>query len=215
MIKVDLHTHSTASPDGGLSFLDYQKAIKNGLLNIIAITDHNEIDFALETQKQLGKHIIVGEEIDTSEGEVIGLYLKSRIASKLGLKATIKEIRSQGGLVYIPHPFETKRKGIQSIRLDVIKGAVDIIETYNGRAWVQNFTKQALKYAEDSRIATAASSDSHGRIGWGRTYTELKNDPTKETLLELLRDCSTVYEKPHPISILYPSFNRLRRRVNR
>ena len=74
MYKVDLHTHSQASPDGGIRPEQYAQALATEKLDFIAITDHDRIDFALGMQKALGNKIIVGQEITTSVGELIGLY---------------------------------------------------------------------------------------------------------------------------------------------
>ena len=80
MFKVDLHTHSSASHDGGISFEQYQLALSTGLLDAIAVTDHNSIETAQALHELLGDQIIVGEEIMTSQGEIIGLFLKQPIA---------------------------------------------------------------------------------------------------------------------------------------
>src|SRR5882757_1674551 len=128
MYKIDLHTHSTASQDGSLRLDDYHKILKQGGLNYIAVTDHNTIEQALELQRTLAEHIIVGEEITTLEGEVIGLYLSKLVPAGLSAKQTVQAIHEQGGLVYIPHPFETVRKGLSLEALDAIAQQVDIVE---------------------------------------------------------------------------------------
>src|SRR5262245_43185713 len=111
-MKIDLHTHSIASPDRSLSAKNYQKMLASGKLDYVAVTDHNVIDFARILHDQLGEQIIVGEEIATSEGEIIGLYLTSVVPSGLSAAETVRAIKDQDGLVYIPHPFETLRNGL-------------------------------------------------------------------------------------------------------
>src|SRR3954467_12292615 len=110
MFKVDLHTHSIASPDGSLGLEDYRRALAEKRLDYIAITDHNRIDFAAQIRATLGEQIIIGEEITAVEGEVIGLFLREAVPAGLPLAETIQRITDQGGVVYIPHPFETVRK---------------------------------------------------------------------------------------------------------
>lgn len=78
MFKIDLHTHSTSSPDGGITAHQYEEALSTGVLDCVAITDHNRIDFAEKLERSFGDKIIVGEEIMTSGGEIIGLYLKRK-----------------------------------------------------------------------------------------------------------------------------------------
>lgn len=209
--KIDLHTHSERSHDGGLTIKDYKRAIENNLLDYIAITDHNEIEFAVKANSELGERIIIGEEIMTKSGEIIGLYLKDKINSGLELEETIKLIKAQDGLVYVPHPFETTRSGIQISELKKFLNHIDILEVYNGRAFFGKKIKESIEFAEANNIIGASSSDSHGWHGWGRTYTEINQSPKKDTLLQLLRESEQKYRKPSIRAILYPKYNKLRR----
>ena len=208
MIKIDLHTHSVASPDGSLTAVHYQRAL--GRLDVIAVTDHNRIDFAQKLQTELGERIIVGEEITTLEGEIVGLYLQTSIPAGLSAVETVRQIHAQGALVYIPHPFETVRKGLSRRVLDTIAKQVDIVEVHNGRAIFQNRSQEAAKWAEQHHIARAASSDTHGWHGWGKTYSQVAKIPTPETLPLLLAKASFATGKVGIRGILYPKFNRLR-----
>lgn len=212
MYKVDLHTHSVASPDGALAPKHYRQALEQRRLDCIAVTDHNTIALAKELQAELGEKIIVGEEITTNEGEIIGLYLTEAVPAKLSAAETIKRIRKQGGLVYIPHPFETVRKGISAAALQKIAKDVDIIEVHNGRAVFQNRSPQAVAWAGEHGVPGAASSDAHGISGWARTYTMLGAMPTQQNLTKLLAAASYQRGFPGVRGILYPKFNRLRAR---
>jgi len=212
MIRADLHTHSKMSPDGSLGINDYQAKLTSGILNCIAITDHDRIDFAVQTRAMLGKAIIVGQEITSREGEIIGLYLSKAVPAGLSAVETVKHIRGQGGLVYIPHPFETVRKGVPLEILDTIAKDVDIIETYNGRS-LQNRGKQAIEWATTHHKTAASSSDAHGKLGWGKTYTILSALPQRETLLKLLAKGATHTQSTGLIGRLYPQFNRLRKKA--
>jgi len=213
MIKLDLHTHSNASPDGGLQLSAYRHAFDTGLLDYIAVTDHNTTDFARSLQQELGARIIVGEEVPTQQGEIIGLYLTATIPAGLPLVETIAAIRAQGGIVYVPHPFETRRKGLSSASLDTIIQNIDIVEVHNGRAWAEPRTNQAIQWAQEHRIAGAASSDAHGRFGLGRTYMQVAELPTRETLLALLHAAAFTVRPPTLGAILEPTYNRLLRRL--
>lgn len=211
MKKVDLHTHSKASHDGSLTEEDYRKILESGQLDCIAVTDHNTIAFAQELHEKIGHQIIVGEEITTQDGEIIGLYLESPIKPGMSAADTVAEIKKQGALVYIPHPFETVRKGLQPATLDYIAIGVDIIETGNGRALFQNKSTAAEDWAAQHARPRAASSDAHGWHGWGRTYTEVEAMPTRATLTELLTRATYKIAGPGWRGILYPKFNRIRR----
>jgi predicted metal-dependent phosphoesterase TrpH len=215
MPKVDFHTHSIASPDGGLQPAHYEQALKSGLLDAIAITDHNTADLAIEIQKALGNQIIVGEEIMTRQGEIIGLYLTSSIPANLELQEAIAAIRAQHGLVYVPHPFEVWRKALSPESLTAVSKEVDVIETRNGRAINPRFSKVAEAWTQEHALRGAAGSDAHGWSGWGRTYTVLAAIPTQETLLGLLSQAQLVSDTPGLRGYLYPKLNRLRKRFNR
>lgn len=215
MFKVDLHTHSSTSPDGGITPEEYKKALDSGLLDAIAVTDHNSVDMALLLHKQLGDTIIVGEEIMTTHGEIIGLFLTERVPAGLSPHDTVKHIKDQGGLVYIPHPFETIRKGILPQTLEGIADFVDIIEVCNGRAFLQNRSAQAVVWARLNSKDSAASSDAHGYKGLGRTYSDLPEMPTRTNLLQILD--KSVLRTGHPSlqALLYPKYHRLRKRIRR
>jgi predicted metal-dependent phosphoesterase TrpH len=215
MYLTDLHTHSIASYDGGITLKQYKKCLEAGALNYIAITDHNRIDFALRAQNQLGEKIIVGEEIMTNQGEVIGLYLKKVIPPGLELLEAIELIKEQKGLVYAPHPFETIRKGVQEEDLLKVIDKVDIIEAFNGRAFAQNNSEKVLVFAKGHNLPCAASSDAHGLKGLSKTYMALSNVPTAENLTRLITSGKITYTKPGFRAILYPSYNKLLKTVRR
>src|SRR5438034_725056 len=185
--RLDLHTHSIISYDGGLSAKDYARLLGRGILDCVAITDHNETRFARQLHEKLGNKIIIGEEIMTSDGEVIGLYLQQTIPPGLTAEQTIKQIHEQNGLVYIPHPFETLRKGVQIAILQKVVEEVDIIEVFNGRAMFRGRSKQAEEFANEQHIPGAASSDAHCYSGVGRTFSLVNELPTKATLKQLLK----------------------------
>ncbi len=212
MYKLDLHTHSTASSDGGLTAKDYQSMLSSGELDVIAVTDHDRITFATALHEQLGDKIIIGEEITTTEGEIIGLFLKATILSQLSPEETIRQVRAQNGLVYIPHPFETVRRGVSLQTLRRIAADVDIIEVYNGRAYFQNKSTAAKAWAEAHPVASASSSDAHGKVGWGRTYSLIESLPTRDNLVDLLTNTRHVSRRVGGFGALYPTLHRLKKR---
>jgi len=178
MYKVDLHTHSVASPDGSLTLADYRSMLDSGELDYIAVTDHDSVAWAFQARSELGERLIVGEEISTTEGELIGLFLGAIVPPGLSPVRTAELIRQQGGLVYVPHPFETVRHGLSQTTLAQLAGLVDIVEVFNGRAVAQNKSANAKRWAAERQLAGAASSDAHGRRGWGKTLTVIGLKPT-------------------------------------
>ena len=213
-IKIDLHTHSILSPDGGLSERDYRLLLEKKILDCIAVTDHNRIDFALSLQKKLGKQIIVGEEISTLEGEIIGLFLTQPIPKGLSAIETVKEIKKQNGLVCIPHPFETLRRGISEKVLQSIIDDIDIVEVFNGRSMQPRTRILANKYVCKHNLGRTASSDAHCRIGIGNTYSMTSEMPGKTTIVQLLKN-STLHEVGAPLlAYLCPKINRVKKVFN-
>lgn len=211
MPRIDLHTHSVASPDGALTVHDYTTMLASGKLNYIAVTDHDRIDFATRLRAELGPQIIVGQEVTTRDGEIIGLYLHRKIRAGLSARETAERIRAQGGVVYVPHPFETVRKGVTEHTLSSIADLVDIIETHNGRA-LQNRGRRAAQWAHEQNTAQAASSDAHGRTGWGKTCSIIDQPPSATNLAKLLQAGQHDTRSVGVIGRLYPKLNRLRRK---
>lgn len=209
--KIDLHTHSVTSPDGSISLTQYRRMLEAGGLDCIAITDHNRIDFALAAHKELGDRIIIGEEITTLSGEIIGLFLKEAVPGGLDLHEAVTRIKDQDGLVYVPHPFETVRSGVTVGALESIAELVDIVEIRNGRAIFLDRYALAEQWSQTNDIPGAASSDSHGWHGWGKTYSIVDQVPTKETLVQLLGTARYATAKSGLRGMLYPKFNRLRK----
>jgi len=212
MIKIDLHTHSEASIDGGITAEEYAYLLRNEIADVIAITDHDRIDFALGMQKALGDDkIIVGEEITTTQGEIIGLYLSEKVIPGMSAQETIDAIKAQNGIVYIPHPFEKVRKGLQEDVLLALIDDIDIIEGFNGRAFVQNYGPQSILLAKKHNIPIVASSDAHGKKGVGSTYTSIKEKPTRQSLLEVIKPGHMQTKRPPYYTLLYPKINRMKK----
>ncbi|HEY5268135.1 MAG TPA: PHP domain-containing protein [Candidatus Saccharimonadales bacterium] len=212
MIKLDLHTHSTASNDGGVRDFQYIEAIETKIIDIVAITDHNRIDFAIKMHEKYPKNIIIGEEIMTKSGEIIGLFLTKEVPQGMSLDQTITSIHDQKGLCYVPHPLEKLRKGLGWNQLDKIKDKIDILEIGNGRALYKRNYKRLVNWAVTNKINTASSSDAHGKKGLGRSYTGLTSMPSDpDSLIKSLSSGVSVITYPSFIELLYPKYNRIRK----
>jgi predicted metal-dependent phosphoesterase TrpH len=211
--KVDLHTHSIISHDGGLREEHYTKMIENKILDYIAITDHNETRFARILQQKLGEHIIVGEEIGTKEGEIIGLFLEETIPGGQSLVETVHAIKNQNGLVYVPHPFETFRKGLQAEALEQIAESIDILEVFNGRGRWRGKNDLARAFATKHHLATAASSDAHCILGLGKTFSRVGTVPLRDTIKKLFEHADLNKTYAPLLSLLCPAVNKVKNKV--
>lgn len=159
-MRYDLHVHSVYSKDGKIRPKDILKIALRKKLDGVAITDHETIRGGLEAKKYETKRfkIIVGSEISTDRGEVIGLFLKEDV--KPGkFETVVKKIREQGGVVVLPHPFDWFRPGIRPHRDDA--NLIDAIEVFNARSVFHRFNKHALEFAKRYNLPGVAGSDAH------------------------------------------------------
>ena len=201
-VHVDLHMHTDHSPDCATpvdTLLDTAKSVG---LGAIAITDHNEISGALEARERAnGIKVIVAEEVKTADqGEVIGLFIEEKIPRGMTLQETIAEIRRQGGLVYVPHPFD-RMHAVPDYEhlLDVVE-QIDAIEVFNPRVAFSAFNEEAARFAAKYRIVAGAGSDSHVAQGLGSVKIRMRDFDGPEEFLESLRDADIVRKKQ---SLLY------------
>jgi len=173
-------------------------------LGAIAVTDHNEISGALEAQArahQFGVKVIVGEEVKTAEqGEVIGLFICEKIPRGLTLADTVAEIRRQGGVVYVPHPFDRMHSVPDYEHLLPILGEVDALEVYNPRVAIGAFNEEAARFAAKYRITAGAGSDSHVAQGLGSVRIRMRDFDGPREFLQSLRDAEIL---SRPSSLLY------------
>lgn len=210
--KIDLHTHSIISYDGGIDEKGYQRILESGILDVVTITDHNEISFAQKLKVKLGEKIIVGEEIDTSDGQLIGLFLEEKIEPGLSPKQACRQIHEQGGIVYAPHPFEAIRLSMQRVVLENIVKDVDIIEVFNARGVMRGKPAEAQAFAEQFGLAMAASSDAHGIRGLGTSYSIAEQLPESKTIVHLLNNANFKKKYAPLLTYFSPKFNSLKRK---
>jgi predicted metal-dependent phosphoesterase TrpH len=195
--KIDLHSHSSLSHDGGITKRQYVRMLEKKILDCIAITDHNETKFARSLQNELGDKIIVGEEINTLDGAL----------------STVTQIHNDGGLAYIPHPFEQIRDSLQEDKLMEIIKMVDIIEIFNGRGFMRGQPLKAMDIANAQKIAMASSSDAHCLSGINSAYNIVSEMPESKNLVELLVK-GNLQKKHAPLySLLCPGFNRIKNKL--
>ncbi|MEQ8190884.1 MAG: PHP domain-containing protein [Candidatus Eremiobacterota bacterium] len=188
MWRIDFHVHSCYSKDSAMSQEEIIKACKDRGLNCIALTDHNELEGALEMEKSGLFRVIAGEEIKTADGEIIGLFLKEKIRGGLSPEETVRQIRAQDGLVYIPHPFSKwRRTKLKISAIEKIKHDIDIMEVFNGRNFFRADNLKAEEYALKNNITMAVGSDSHITCELGSCYVEVEDFSTPAELLTVLK----------------------------
>lgn len=188
-MKIDLHSHTSASTDAFLPPTWLATLCRWLGIDCVAITDHNLIaDSTWVLAEQPYPRVIVGEEIETSQGEIIGLFLNEEIPPGQRLSATVEEIHRQGGLVYLEHPFDTSRDAsITTDALAAIEAQVDIVEVWNARTRSSTAGAQAIALGEQMEYPIAASSDAHFLFELGRACVEVPAFDGPQQLLAALR----------------------------
>ena len=189
--------HTDHSPDCATPVEVLLATARDRGLGAIAITDHNEISGALAARRVAeemgGIKVIVAEEVKTAEqGEVIGLFLEEKIPRGLTMEETIAEIRGQGGLVYVPHPFDRLHSVPDYEHLLRMVEEIDILEVFNPRVALTAFNEEAERFAAKYRIVPGAGSDSHVAQGLGSVMIRVHDFDGPEEFLEAMRDADIV-----------------------
>jgi predicted metal-dependent phosphoesterase TrpH len=204
LIDVDLHMHTDHSGDCATPVEVLLQTAKAQRLGAIAVTDHNEVSGALAAQElaaEYGVKVIVAEEVKTaSQGEVIGLFLSELIPRGMSMAETVAEIRRQGGLVYVPHPFDRMHSVPDYEHLLDIVEDIDAMEVYNPRVAIGSFNEEAARFAAKYRIVAGAGSDAHVAQGLGSVRVRMRDFDGPEEFLESLREADILTK---PSSLLY------------
>jgi predicted metal-dependent phosphoesterase TrpH len=190
--KLDLHNHTSFSSDGVMSPAELLRAARANGLGCVAVTDHNTIEGALqalalaEADLTLPR-VIPGIEVSTADGDVIGLYVREPVPSGLPASVTIELIRQQGGLAYLPHPFDVvRRASITPAVRDQTAAQVDVVEVLNGRSLSPWSVRNSGRLADRSGKPWGAGSDAHRSTEVGRAYVSVDRQPTPEDLVALI-----------------------------
>lgn len=190
--RVDLHCHSSASYDGKLDPVRLVEIARERGLTHVAITDHETIDGALAAQAAEvdGITVIVGEEVRTTDGDLILLFVQDPIPRGLSVAETVERGRAQGCVIGLPHPFDVYRPSIAAgienhDGLRALAAMADYAEVHNGRVQDALFNAHAADLCRLTGLAQAAASDCHTRREIGTCYVELTTKPTDAAHLTL------------------------------
>ncbi|MCL4251571.1 MAG: PHP domain-containing protein [Anaerolineae bacterium] len=172
--RVELHSHTLWSKDCIVAFETILNLCERRGVDKIAITDHNTAEGALRMQRMAPDRIIVGEEIMTTQGELLAFFVQETIPASLTPQETIRELRAQGAVISVSHPFDRLRKGAwEEADLRAIVEHVDAIEVFNSRCLFAEDNARAAAFAQSLRLRGTAGSDAHSRPEYGRGLTLL------------------------------------------
>jgi len=174
LIKADLHIHTAYSPDSITSLQQVIARCREAEINCVAVTDHNTILGALKLREMAEFTVIVGEEIMTRSGEIVGYFLNEEIPAHFPAEETIRRIKDQGGLVCIPHPFDRLRRStLRRKTLETLLPHIDIIEVFNSRVLLSQDNLSARRFASANELLSSAGSDAHIASEIGGAYVEM------------------------------------------
>ncbi len=180
--RADLHLHTTASDGWPTPAQLVDHAARHARLNVIAVTDHDTIEGALRAADHAARrakklHIIVGEEVSSLDGHIVGLFLERRVRPGMSAAATVHAIHDQGGLAMAAHPFwRTQRQGRSGAAHGVGWLAADLdfdaIEVENATPGFYVFNQLAHRLNLGLGAAEVGCSDAHIVDAVGRAFTE-------------------------------------------
>ena len=186
-LHIDLHTHTHYSHDSILTPEGLVRACQRTGINCVAVTDHNTITGALKVKELAPFEVIIGEEIRSAEGEVIGLFLTEEVPPDLTAEETIERVRAQGGFVSLPHAVDRFRGGVGDDRFARLAPLADMVEVMNARTTVAADNKKAARLAVEYDLIPIAVTDAHSSWEIGRAYTEAPAFDGKDGFLDAMR----------------------------
>ena len=203
-VLCDLHMHTSWSNDCTVDPADLIMHAEAIGLGAIAVTDHNVFGGALETSelaRDFELVVIPGEEVKTDgQGEVIGLFLREEIPRGMSFAETVAAIKEQGGLVYLPHPFDRMHSIADPATLQRHLADIDIFEVYNARLLFEAYNDEALRFARKYNLTMGAGSDAHVLQGVGTGGVRMRAFRGPEEFMLSLRSAQILRR---PRSLVY------------
>jgi predicted metal-dependent phosphoesterase TrpH len=214
MIHVEFHCHSTGSPD---SMVDAEKLIRTARqvgLDRIFITDHNAIHEAIRAQSLAPDLILIGEEVMTTEGELLAYLITDLVPPRMSPLETIAAIREQGGVISVSHPFDPRR-GWRLENLEKIYSEIDALEIFNARNLRPEYNELALQAAIEQKLLFTAGSDAHTKLEIGRTRIQMPEFHDRESMLAALKVGTILPRGSSPLVRVNSTFSKIYRKVKK
>lgn len=194
-VTVDLHVHTHYSSCSNLRPERIEALALQQGLNAVAICDHNCLEGAFETSALAQSiSVIIAEEIVTTQGEIIGYFLRERIPPGLSPLETVDEIKRQGGLACVPHPFDLLRSSrLNTAALEQVLERIDMLEEYNARDMFRRINRPLIERAREAGVVPVASSDAHLACEIGRATMVMEAYTGPEEFLRNLREARSFF----------------------
>lgn len=212
LVRVDMHLHTCVSFDSLNKPADVLATGRDRRIDWLVITDHNEIRGALELREMAPDRVLVGEEVKTREGfDVIGIFLETLIPRGTPARETCERIREQGGVVYLPHPFDGTRAASPAL-LESLLDLIDVVEVHNARCWPVSLNARARDWAIARGKLMGGGSDAHTLPEIGRGYVEMPEfAPERESFLASLAVGRVGGEATSPLYRLASNWAKIRK----
>ena len=217
MLKADLHVHTEFSFDCTTPLEKLiQRCLKQNI-GCLAVTDHNTIQGAVKVKEMAPFKVIVGEEIKTREGDLIGLFLQEEVPPGLSVVETAKLVKEQGGLVSLPHPFDRFRGSAMSEKgMAELLPLTDVIEAFNARNTLPSADRKAGELASTHGVALCAVSDAHSLGEIGKAYSLVPDfNYGPRDFLEALRQGNLIKRRSNPLVHLISTYAKHKKRMLR
>ena len=218
-VKGDFHTHTRHSGDCDMPTEALVRSCMAAGLTWVAVTDHNSIAGALEAREIASRiypdlRIIVGEEVKSATGDIIGLFLEEEIPKGLPPMDTVKRIKDQGGLVSIPHPFDRIRRGpLPRWALEDVAPHAHFVETLNARTILAGDLARCRELVEWAALTPLGVSDSHTPGEFGAAYTEMEDfDGDPASFVEAVRAGRVMGRRSSPLVHSITAYVKLKKR---
>ena len=216
MLKADLHIHTECSMDCSTPAEKIIKRCRELGINCIAIADHGTAEGALKMQKSAPFQVIVAEEMLTTQGEIMGMFLKETIPSGLTPAETIKRIRAQGGLVNIPHPYDKVRgSALKEWVIDEIVKEIDLMEVLNARSASPENVERVRAFTVRNKIVQGAGSDAHSVNEIGNAYVIMPEFSGKDEFLKSLAKGEIFGHRSSPLVHLSSTLAKVKSKINK
>ena len=208
-----MHTHCEASPDSRTKVAEQARGVRAARIDVVCATDHNTIEGALRLRELAdGFRVVIGEEVSSRDGEIIGLFLEHAIPRDLSGEETIARIHDQGGLVVVPHPFSINRRyHMRRSALDRLSSQIDALEIFNAREAIFLNNRSAAAYAKAHDIVGTAGSDAHRAAEIGRAFVEMPDFAGRADFTDSLRQGVVQGRLSGSAVHLYTRYDRLRK----
>jgi predicted metal-dependent phosphoesterase TrpH len=196
-LRIDFHTHTIYSPDSLTRPEKLLATCRRRGIDRVVITDHNTIQGALHAKELDPERVIVGEEINTTEGELLAVYVSEEIPPGLAPLEAITRLREQDALISVSHPFDKIRKGHWELEaLLNILPHIDAIETFNARCLWPGFNRRAARFAREHQIPGTHGSDAHAAFEIGNGALNLPQFDDTQSLKAALLQAKPVRRLP-------------------